>query len=226
MIEIIASSLQDALAIERGGADRIELVSALSEGGYTPSIGLVQAILDRVKIPIAVMLRPNRQDFYYANHELEILRRDAVIFNQVGVKHVVMGILSPDGLPDVRRMEQVLDGTSLKLTFHRAIDESRDLIKSVEYLNNYDRVSHILTSGGPGKALDNLDTVKAMIQASHKRIIVGSGVDHTNLPTIRQGLAGLDYDLHAGSAVRGGDVRGEVSAPEVKDFVLASQTAI
>lgn len=219
MIEIIASSLSDAQAIERGGADRIELVSALSEGGYTPSIGLVQSVIERIKIPTAVMLRPNRQDFYYSNNELEVLRRDAMIFDGIGVKHVVLGILSPDGLPDIRRMEQVLDGTDLSLTFHRAIDESADLIQSVRYLNTYDRVSHILTSGGPGRACDHLSTIKAMIEVSSKRIIVGSGVSLMNAPLIQKKLAGLTYDLHSGSAVRGGDVRAPVSQLQVREFV-------
>lgn len=219
MIELIASSLHDAIAIERGGADRIELVSALSEGGYTPSMGLVSAIIGQIKIPTAVMLRPNRSDFYYSKHEMEVLRRDAVYFNQLGVKHVVMGILSPDGLPDVRRLEQVLDGTNLQLTFHRAIDESVDVLQSVRYLNNYDRVTHILTSGGPGKAIDNIATLKQMIELSNKRIIVASGVNTSNVKQIQTELSGLSYDLHAGSAVRGGDVRGVVSLQEVKQLV-------
>lgn len=219
MIELIASSLHDAIAIERGGADRIELVSALSEGGYTPSMGLVSAIIGQIKIPTAVMLRPNRSDFYYSKHEMEVLRRDAVYFNQLGVKHVVMGILSPDGLPDVRRLEQVLDGTNLQLTFHRAIDESVDVLQSVRYLNNYDRVTHILTSGGPGKAMDNIAILKQMIELSNKRIIVARGVNTSNVKQIQTELSGLSYDLHAGSAVRGGDVRGVVSLQEVKQLV-------
>lgn len=219
MIELIASSLHDAIAIERGGADRIELVSALSEGGYTPSMGLVSAIIGQIKIPTAVMLRPNRSDFYYSKHEMEVLRRDAVYFNQLGVKHVVMGMLSPDGLPDVRRLEQVLDGTNLQLTFHRAIDESVDVLQSVRYLNNYDRVTHIMTSGGPGKAMDNIAILKQMIELSNKRIIVASGVNTSNVKQIQTELSGLSYDLHAGSAVRGGDVRGVVSLQEVKQLV-------
>lgn len=219
LIEIIASSLSDAIAIERGGADRIELVTALSEGGYTPSIGLVQAIIGTVRIPTAVMLRPNRADFRYTTNELEVLRRDAVIFDQLGVKQVVMGILSPEGLPDIRLMEQVLDGTNLSLTFHRAIDSSANLLNSLRYLNEYDRVSHILTSGGPGRAPDNLDQLEQMLDLSRKRIIIGSGVDHSNVQLIQTRLRNFDYDIHAGSAVRGGDVRGPVSDKQVRDLV-------
>lgn len=219
MIEFIASSLSDAQAIEQGGGNRIELVTALSEGGYTPSIGLVQAIAERVKLPLTVMLRPNRSDFYYTNNELEILRRDAVIFNQLGVKQVVMGILSPDGLPDIRRMEQVLDGTNLRLTFHRAIDYTANILQSVRYLNQYDRVTHILSAGGEGGVPANIDTLKAMIDISHKRIIVGGGLNLTNVQSVMDSLKDLAYDLHFGRAARGGDVRGVVQQDLVKQLM-------
>lgn len=219
MIEMVACSLSDALAIERSGADRIVLVTALGEGGFTPSIGLVMAIIDRVRIPISVMLRPNRRDFYYTNKEMEILRRDAFILNQVGVKQVVMAILSPDDLPDIRRMEQVLDGTNLKLTFHMEMDATVDTMKSIRYLNTYDRLTHILTSGGQGRAIDHIDHIRHIIIQSHKRIIVGNGVEKTNLADIQKQLAGLSYDLHAGAEVRNGDVRGHVSLTEAREFV-------
>lgn len=219
MIEIIASSLSDAIAIERAGADRIELVSALSEGGYTPSIGLVQAILSRVKTPLAVMLRPNKADFQYTTNELEVLRRDAVVMERIGVKHVVLGILSPEGLPDIRRMEQVLEGTNLELTFHRAIDSSANPLTSLRYLNSYDRVTHILTSGGPGKAPDNLDMIEEMLKLSTKRIIIGSGVDLSNAKAIQERFKDYSFDIHVGGAVRGGDVRATVSEKEVRQLI-------
>lgn len=219
MIELIASSLDDALTIEEGGADRIELVSALSEGGYTPSIGLVMEILDRVSIPMAVMLRPNRSAFLYTEMEIETMKRDAIMFDQVGVSHVVMGILDDAGLPDINTMEYILEGTSLKVSFHRAIDDSADVLNSLERINEYDRITHVLTSGGPGKAMDNIHRVRQMIEHTDKRIIVGSGVGFSNVPLIREALDGLDYDLHAGGAVRGGDVKSPVDLDEVESFM-------
>ncbi|NLM19647.1 MAG: copper homeostasis protein CutC [Clostridiaceae bacterium] len=219
MIEIIASSLSDAIAIEQAGADRIELVSALSEGGFTPSIGLVKKIIEQVKIPTAVMLRPNRSEFVYTAEEIEVLREDALLFEQFGVKIVVMGILAENRLPDIDIMERILNGTNLELTFHRAIDESADILQSVEILNNYQRVTRILTSGGPGKATQNLEQLKSILALSNKKIIVGSGVDMLNVNLIQQELQGYNYDLHVGGAVRGGDVRADVSIAEVEQFV-------
>ena len=221
MIEIVASSLRDGLMIQRAGADRIELVSALGEGGVTPSIGLVQALIARTHLPLAVMLRPNRPDFMYSNYEIEVLRRDAVIMDKLGIKHVVMGIISREGLPDIRRIEQVLDGTNLELTFHRAIDATPDPLSSLRYLNEYDRVTHVRTSGGPGTIDHQLDTLARMLDLSRKRIIIGGDVDEAIINTLRARFPKEAFDVHVGAAVRGGDARGAVNESEVRQLVTA-----
>ena len=66
MIEIIATTIEDAIAAERGGADRIELISHFEVGGLTPSLELVGAVTDAVKIPVRVMLRES-EDFQVSN---------------------------------------------------------------------------------------------------------------------------------------------------------------
>ena len=49
MLEIIGMSAEDAKIIEDCGADRIELVSALTEGGLTPSFGLIEKVVNSVR---------------------------------------------------------------------------------------------------------------------------------------------------------------------------------
>ena len=41
LLEVIATTVGDAKAA-RAGADRLELVTAITEGGLTPSVGLVK----------------------------------------------------------------------------------------------------------------------------------------------------------------------------------------
>ena len=44
LLEVCTASLDDAVAAEAGGADRIELNSSLLQGGLTPSLGtLIEA---------------------------------------------------------------------------------------------------------------------------------------------------------------------------------------
>ena len=108
LFEAIASSLEDARTIEAAGGQRIELVSALSQGGLTPSLGLVQSVLDQVSLPVAVMVRPNKQGFCYSPDDLEEMGRDARIFWAMGVRHIVAGLLDEEGLADIQGLERLL----------------------------------------------------------------------------------------------------------------------
>lgn len=152
-------------------AERIELVSALSEGGLTPSLGLIKQVIDAVKIPVYVMVRPIGHSFKYEKHHLDVMKSDAKYMEGIGVKHVVMGMLDENGLPAIEEMKYVLDGTNLTVTFHRAFDTSSDLKKSLEIINDYDRITHLLTSGGPGRASDNMEMLKYILNHSKPRVV-------------------------------------------------------
>lgn len=228
MLEIIAETIEDARIIEKGGGERIELVSALSEGGLTPSFGMVKSILSEVSIPVNVMIRPHSKSFNYSKEDIKVMKEDARIFQEIGVKHVVLGMLDNEGLPDLTAMDEVLEDTTFNVTYHRAIDESSDVMKSLEKLEGYDRVTHILTSGGPGKAMDNLEVLKDMVKVSKRlTIIAASGLSHENLRAIENELEfeknRMDgegsFDLHVGTAVRGGSVKSPVNPSEVKSLV-------
>lgn len=228
MLEIIAETIEDARIIEKGGGERIELVSSLSEGGLTPSYGMVKSILLEVSIPVNVMIRPHSKSFNYSKEDIRVMKEDARIFQELGVKQVVLGMLDNEGLPDVAAMDEVLKDTTFNVTYHRAIDESSDVMKSLEILEDYNRVTHILTSGGPGKAMDNLEVLKEMVKTSKRlTIIAASGLSHGNLRAIENELefekesidGELSFDFHVGTAVRGGSVKSPVKIEEVKSLV-------
>ncbi len=225
MLECIAETYEDAVAIEKGGGDRIELIASLKEGGLTPSYGLVKKVVEEVKIPVNIMLRPHAKSFVYSKEDLDIMKEDARVFHKLGVKQVVLGMLTSEGLPDLDAIEYVLEDTSLLATFHRAIDESRDLLTSLKLLTSCRRVTHVLTSGGPGRAQDHLPLLKEMIKESEDLIvIVGSGIQEGNLLPIRKeidfylenGNDRKSYDIHVGTGVRGGSAEYPVNQEEVK----------
>lgn len=94
-IEVIASTVEDCRQIEKGGAHRIELVSALEVDGLTPSYGLIRQAREAVEIPINVMIRPHSLSFQYDQDDIECMVRDIAVCKELKVAGVVFGMLTP-----------------------------------------------------------------------------------------------------------------------------------
>lgn len=201
MLEIIGMSVEDAKAIEECGASRIELVSALTEGGLTPSYAIIESVIKSVKIPVNVMIRPHANSFVYSEEDLKIMIKDIQIAKQLGANGVVFGVLNKDNKineNDLKRLLEYCDG--LEVTFHKAIDET-DINESINILNKYEQITTILTSGGKGKIEDNIDKINNMIKNSkHIDILIGGGLNFDNIKNIKSSTSNNSY--HFGTAVR------------------------
>ena len=106
LLEVCVDSVRSAVQAEKGGAARVELCSALVEGGLTPSYGLVQRVREAVSIGLHVLVRPRSGDFLYSEEEWEVMLRDVQILKDLGVDGVVIGALKEDGGVDVARMRE------------------------------------------------------------------------------------------------------------------------
>ncbi len=83
-VEIVVDDVEGAVMAEQEGADRIELCAALSEGGVTPSFGLVRTVLGRVRrIGVQVMVRPRGGDFEVEAQDLEVMLADIAAFRSL-----------------------------------------------------------------------------------------------------------------------------------------------
>lgn len=182
--EACVESLQGAVIAERLGADRIELCADLSIGGTTPSYALVSSVKAVLSIPVMVMIRPRDGNFEYSGTELKLMSQAIEICKKIGVDGVVLGILDKYGNIDLSALSRMVELASpLQVTFHKAIDVSRDILASVEQLTNIPGLSRILTSGGMPTALEGRNTINRMIHtaASSLTIIAAGSITSENL---------------------------------------------
>ncbi|WP_144554923.1 copper homeostasis protein CutC [Bacillus sp. X1(2014)] len=202
LLEFIAVTVEDAVLIEKSGADRIELVSGLTEGGLTPSYGLIEKLVSSVRIPINVMVRPHSQSFCYSKDDLAIMKQDIRIIRSIGANGVVLGMLDEEGNIDFGQLEELLTETGdMEVTFHRAIDSSKNPLEAAEKLDQYQAINTILTSGGYGDWPTRLEMlVKMKDRCKNTDILIGSGLTKENILEVHK-LVGTGF-YHFGSAVR------------------------
>jgi copper homeostasis protein len=202
LIEFIAITAEDAKLIEKSGADRIELVSGLSEGGITPSYGLIEKVVKSVSIPVNVMVRPHAQSFCYSEDDIAIMKNDIRIIRNLGANGVVVGMLNKQGNVDFGQLEELLAETgSMEVTFHRAIDSSNHIVQAAEKLDQYKEITTILTSGGHGDWQTRLDTLRKLKEVLKETdILIGSGLSKDNVRDVHKQVGTNCY--HFGTAIR------------------------
>lgn len=227
MLEIIATTVEDAVLIERGGAGRIELISALAEGGLTPSYGLMRQVIQTVSIPVNVMIRPHSQGYTYSEADIRCMIEDIKQAKSLGANGVVLGALDREGRIDRGRLNQLLNHCGgLAVTFHRAMDEAANIIAATRLVASAP-IHRVLSSGGPGKAEANLPVLRnmqAILAEKGKQLLVGSGVHKGNCQAILR--ATRARELHVGTGVRqGASPRGPINLQAVRETVSACKKA-
>jgi copper homeostasis protein len=201
-LEVIACSLEDALAAEAGGADRIELVRDLPSGGLTPPLDLIDAVLARVRIPVRVMVRETLSHVVSDPRDRTRLIGAALPLAQRPVAGIVCGAVA-DGKADIGLVQQVLQaGGGKPATFHRAFESIADSIAALSALGRVTGIDRVLTNGGEGEWAARLARLAEWAAACppHLRILLGGGVTRDALETLPP-IRGL-HEIHVGRAVR------------------------
>jgi copper homeostasis protein len=190
IFESCVETLEDALAAEKSGANRIELCSALDQDGLTPSDELTQQCVQNLSIPVMAMVRPRGGNFVYTEEEIRQMEAEIEFFKQSGVAGVVFGLLTEAGDVDVENTSRLARlAMPLEVTFHKAIDYSSDILKSFQELNAIDGLTRVLTSGGVDTAWNGRNVLKQMQDLPGRRIkIIAAG---KVLPENRERIA--DY---------------------------------
>jgi glucokinase len=216
LAEICVDDLAGALAADRAGADRVELCANLLEGGTTPSMGLINSVMRSVKRSgVQVIVRPRGGDFVYDDAEIDVMCDDLrAIANAAthATTHVgvVVGALTPTGEVDGSVTKRLIAAAApLAVTFHKAFDQTADLLAAYEVLREAG-VERVLTSGGPGTALEGIDLLAELVRRSGR--LAPDVSESAETPPTQRGPAVL-----VGGSVRAANVRAILSATGARE---------
>ena len=218
VLEVIALGVEDAVAAQAGGADRLELVTDMAADGLTPPVETFTGIRAAVDIDLRVMLRLADG---FAVGDVERVVRAAGELRDAGADEFVLGFLDADGSVDLAAMERVvaeLDGC--RWTFHRAIDRAADRDALRKQLDGMPGLDTYLTAGSASGVDDGLPTLVAEAARRgepgyEQQILVGGGLQLEHVPQLLE--AGVDA-FHIGGAARSAGWAGAVSVEAVAEW--------
>lgn len=186
ILEAAVESVEQAVAAEQAGATRVELSVRLDVGGTTPPDSLIEAVVGAVSLPVFVLIRPRAGDFLYTSSERAEMRRSIAVTRAAGAHGIAIGLLRADRQVDRDATRAMIDAAGgLAVTFHRAFDETPDLLRALDDVVATG-ASRVLTAGGAATALDGA----SMLSALHLRageqitIIAAGGIRAHNAATI------------------------------------------
>lgn len=222
-LEVIVSSVDDAIEAARGGAHRLEVVRERDRGGLTPPIALVQAIQRAVPLPLRVMVRESDGFACSSNDERRALADQAMMLDALGVDGIVVG-WTRDARIDEETLAHVLEaGPSLRATFHRAFDALPDPEAALRVLRRFQQIDRVLTGAGTGAWTSRCATLRRYTRWAGTRIVVlpGGGIDEEALRALA--LCDSVTEAHVGRAARvGRAIDARVSAEAVRALRLAA----
>ena len=190
-------SVESALAAKRGGANRLELCSGLIIGGLSPSRALFETIRENVDICTHVLLRPRFGDFYYTEHEHEILKKEVKMFRELGADGIVIGTLQSDGSLNIDQMKELIEQAGdMSITLHRAFDMCKDPFTTLKQAKELG-IHTILTSGQKNQCIDGIELLAELVKESDGQIdiLIGGGVDGTVIEELYQKTGSRTYHM-------------------------------
>ncbi len=147
LVEICCCSVEDVVESERGGAQRVELCTALPLGGLTPTAGTISEAKRLSKLPLMVMMRLRSGGFCYSEAELATMERDMDLAAELGADGFVFGVLTANGLVDKANTKRLVNrAQGLPTVFHRAFDVTPDPFEALETIIDLG-ITRLLTSG-------------------------------------------------------------------------------
>ena len=187
LLEICAGEVTSVEAAVRGGAQRVELCSALDVGGGTPAAGFVRGAVT-CGIRCHVLVRPREGDFVYSSSEVDAMLADIDMAAVCGAAGVAIGALTADGEIDTAVCTRLVDRArshGLSVTFHRAFDCAVNPFEAIAAVLGLG-ADRLLTSGCAPSAAKGVKMLKQLNDRAGGRIrlIAAAGVNSGNAAEI------------------------------------------
>ena len=205
LLEVCVDSAESARNAKLGGADRLEVCSALALGGTTPSSGLIEYCVADLQMPVMMMIRPHDGGFVYSDDDIKVMVAEIEVAKSMGVQGVVFGALQND--PSKRGRLTIHMGqcrtlveaaAELETTFHRAFDVVADPLAAFESLRSLG-VTRLLTSGQATTAVEGAELIRELVSLdSDVNILAGAGVRPENAREVID-LTGV-CEIHASAS--------------------------
>lgn len=206
VFELCAETVDACLAAHAGGAHRIELCTALSEGGLSPSYGLLCEVVKKSGLPVHVLIRPRGGDFIYTPSELDVMREDLKHCHSAGASGVVLGFLCANGTVDIETTRHFVQMAGpLEVTFNRAFDYVASQERALE-----DVIAtgcrRVLTSGGEPDVVRGAESLARLVTQAAGRIdvAVGGGLRLNNAAAVARATGAQHFH---------GSVRSRIASP-------------
>ena len=185
-LEVCVDSLESARAAIRGGADRLELCSALAIGGLTPYKALLEQIRKESDIPVRCLMRPRAGDFLYTPEEIQLMSSQIRELKAAGADGFVIGCLTAEGELDKDAMSPLIEAAAGSgLTLPRCIDVSKDPLATYRAAGKLG-IDTVLTSGAAGSCMKGMALIGQMLKEEGPQVLIGAGVNAKVITAFRE----------------------------------------
>ena len=196
ILEACVETIQQGLLAEKKHADRIEFCQRLDLGGVTPDHDLIRTMINKITIPVKIMIRPRGGDFIYSDSEIDRMKSDIKYCKSIGVEEVVLGALNNDGEVNYSITQHLAKlAMPMKVTFHKAIDEVSNYMNALKTLSTMQNIDSVLSSGTKENALAGKEYIKIASEEFSEtlNIIAAGSITNTNLKEIHSELNIKEY---------------------------------
>ena len=226
VFEVCINSVEGAIIAEKYGVKRVELCSALSVGGLTPSYGLIKQCVNNSSVEVHVIIRPKVGGFVYNLQDIALMKIDIAEAKRAGAKGVVLGVLTLENTVSEYNaaLVEYAKSFNLQVTFHRAFDFLADYKLGIQKLIDFG-FDRVLTSGTKPKAIDGIEVIGFLQKdfGTKIEIMAGSGVNPENaLKLASIGIENLHFtaqkSTYSESRLSMGEFK-EVDEEKIKNIV-------